>query len=191
MRKGPMLFAVTGEIPDVVLSHRFGHEHASFNAAGGWVPGPGAMSPCRTFATNGLTLRRFVDLSIAHVNLNTELDFLLGAGVGLWCGQCGAPAGQLGGVMGVEWRRDGLSCLLFVIQSGHQRGADWARSRGISCRGEALYPPPGGMLAGPQARRYKPGSRSQTSVAKTTGETRRWPSSALFQSLSPTRHSGT
>lgn len=33
MRKGTVLFAITGEIPDAVLSHRFAHEHASLNAA--------------------------------------------------------------------------------------------------------------------------------------------------------------
>lgn len=49
-----------------------------------------------------------MDLSIPNVNVNTELDFLIGAGAGFLAGQFGAVAGQIGGMMGVERRLDAL-----------------------------------------------------------------------------------
>lgn len=90
-----MLFAITGEVPDAVLSHRFGHERASLNATGSGVEAAGALTRCRSFATNGPTLRRFVDLSIANVNLNTELDFLTGAIAAFWRGNLALLQGSL------------------------------------------------------------------------------------------------
>jgi hypothetical protein len=104
-----VLFAITGEVPDVVLSHRFRHEHASFNAFGRITRDRQVSSRCRTFATNGPTLRRFVNLSIANVNLDTELHFpgrfILGAPDRAIPEMLGDPAGSLGGMIGSKRRQ--------------------------------------------------------------------------------------
>ena len=93
-----------------------------------------------------------MDLSIADVNLNTELDFLAvaerGECLGPSRGQSGAKGGQHGGVMGVERRPICSDWRVFVTQSGHQRGAGRVNSQAISQSGEAVYPPRGGTLAG-------------------------------------------
>jgi hypothetical protein len=82
MRQRAVLFAITGEVPDVLLSRRFGHEHASLKAS--VRCGSAARSNERNRVANSLApiLRRFVDFRMARVNRGTELDFLVGSGTG-------------------------------------------------------------------------------------------------------------
>lgn len=78
-----------------------------------------------------------MDLSIADVNLNTELDFLIGAGAGFLPGQFGAVAGQIGGMMGVEKRLDAHLVEKLSYNPGinaARRGLDHERFRTQSWR---------------------------------------------------------
>jgi hypothetical protein len=81
MGQRSVLLAVARKVPDVVLSRRLGHEHASFYASGvmgacqadGHGLPAGHWCPCRS---GDPMLPGFVDFRMAGVNRDTDLDFL-------------------------------------------------------------------------------------------------------------------
>ncbi len=75
-------------------------------------------------------------------------------------------------------------CHTIQASTGHCSG----RSGEMSARVTPAIRRDGGRLLAP-GRSYKARQPNPDYVAKTTGETRRWPSSARFPSSSPTRRS--